>query len=46
MRGGILSFSTNIEGLEMKKFKFKIHEIVFTNFIKMGNTKSMQNELR
>ena len=35
MRGGILSFSTN----KMKKFKFKIHKIVFTNFIQLGNIK-------
>ena len=35
MRGGILSFSTN-KGYKWKKFKFKIHKILFYKFYPNG----------
>ena len=45
MRGGILSFSTN-KAKNEKIQNSKYTKSFFSNFIKMGNIKSTQNELR
>ena len=44
MRGGTLSFNTNIT--MKKKIQIQNTQIVFTNFIQIGNIESTQNELR